>query len=190
MEKVCIRTRCRDSERGLRPQPTVAATGDPLHLVYTAIDTATNKKVASIPLGGEAGNTQYDPTSHLIYVAVQTKNQLVAIDPQTDKIVARYDLKKGKHPHGFYIDEMANRAYLSCQENNRLIVFNLQSHQEEDAFPVKESPDVLAFDRELKLLYVACESGGVSHWRRHGVAVDLGHAARRRRYRCALASCR
>src|SRR2546427_2711979 len=130
--------------------------------VDTVIDTATNKKVRSIALGGEAGNTQYDPTSHLIYVAVQTKNQLVAIDPQTDKIVARYDLKKGKHPHGFYIDEMANRAYVSCQGDNKLIVFNLKSHQEEDVFPVKEDPDVLAFDRELKLLYVPCEWGWVS----------------------------
>jgi DNA-binding beta-propeller fold protein YncE len=130
--------------------------------VDTVIDTATNKKVGSIPLGGEAGNTQYDPTSHLIYVAVQTKNQLVAIDPQTDKIVARYDLKKGNHPHGCYIDATQNRAYISCQGDNKLIVFNLQSHQEEAVFPVKEGPDVLAFDRELNLLYVACESGGVS----------------------------
>src|SRR5438105_2198331 len=130
--------------------------------VDSVIDTTTNEKLRAIPLGGEAGNTQYDPTSHLIYVAVQTRNQLVAIDPQTDKIVARYDLKKGKHPHGFYIDEAANRAYISCQGDNKLIVFNLKSHQEEEVFPVKEDPDVLAFDRELKILYVACESGGVS----------------------------
>ena len=130
--------------------------------VETVIDTNTNKKLLSIPLGGEAGNTQYDPTSHLIYVAVQTKNQLVAIDPQSDQIVARYELKKGSHPHGFYIDAAQNRAYISCQKDNRLIVFNLQSHQEQEVFQVKEDPDVLAFDRELKLLYVACESGGVS----------------------------
>jgi DNA-binding beta-propeller fold protein YncE len=143
--------------------------------VDTVIDTTTNKKIGSIPLGGEAGNTQYDPTSHLIYVAVQTKNQLVAIDPQSDKIVARYDLKKGKHPHGFYIDETANRAYISCQGDNQLIVFNLKSHQEEDVFPVMADPDVLAFDRELKLLYVACESGGVSLFKAdHGTLAKIG----------------
>src|SRR3954469_25343876 len=106
--------------------------------VDTVIDTKTNEKLRAIPLGGEAGNTQYDPTSHLIYVAVQTKNQFVAIDPQSDKIVARYDLRKGKHPHGFYIDEMADCAYISCQADNQLIVFNLKSHQEEDVFSVKE----------------------------------------------------
>ena len=32
-------------------------------------------------VGGEAGNTHYDAVSHCIVVAVQTKNELVAIDP-------------------------------------------------------------------------------------------------------------
>ena len=145
--------------------------------VDTVIDTTANEKLHSIPLGGEAGNTQYDPTSHLIYVAVQTKNQLVAIDPQTDKITARYELKKGNHPHGFYIDAPRNRAYISCQGDNKLIVFNLASHQEEDVFQVQPDPDVLAFDSELNLLYVACESGGVSIFKADaGKLTKLGDA--------------
>jgi len=145
--------------------------------VDTVIDTTTNEKLGSISLGGEAGNTQYDPASHLIYVAVQTRNQLVAIDPQTDKIIARYDLKKGKHPHGFYIDAPRNRAYISCQGDDKLIVFNLVSHQEEDVFPVGDGPDVLAFDSELRLLYVACESGGVSIFKAENAKlIKLGDA--------------
>jgi DNA-binding beta-propeller fold protein YncE len=128
----------------------------------TVIDTETNSKLRSIALGGEAGNTQYDPTSHLILVAVQTVNQLVAIDPKSDKIIARYDLKLGQHPHGFYVDGTNNRAYISCQDDNKLIVFNLSLHKEEAVFPVQRDPDVLAFDKKLNLLYVACESGGVS----------------------------
>jgi DNA-binding beta-propeller fold protein YncE len=143
----------------------------------TVIDTTRNEKLRAIPLGGEAGNTQYDSTSHLIYVAVQTKNQFIAIDPQTDKIVARYDLKKGKHPHGFYIDAPRDRAYISCQGDNKLILFNLGSHQEEDVFPVGGGPDVLAFDSELHLLYVACESGGVSIFKAdNGKLTKLGDA--------------
>ena len=110
-------------------------------------------------------------------MAVQTKNQLVAIDPRSDKVVAHYDLKKGKHPHGFYIDAAGNRAYISCQGDNRLIVFNLKSHQEETVFPVEPDPDVLAFDSELKLLYVACESGGVSLFKaENGRLTKLGNA--------------
>lgn len=145
--------------------------------VETVIDTGTNEKMRAIPLGGEAGNTQYDPTSHLIYVCVQTRNQLVAIDPASDKIVARYDLKGGKHPHGFYIDDLQNRAYISCQDDNKLIVFNLKSHEEEATFGVGNSPDVLAFDRGLKLLYVACESGAVSMFKADGgKLIKLGDA--------------
>ncbi|PWU10389.1 MAG: hypothetical protein C5B50_25680 [Verrucomicrobia bacterium] len=145
--------------------------------VDTVIDARTNEKLRSIPLGGEAGNTQYDPTSHLIYVAVQTRNQLVAIDPQTDKIAARYDLKKGKHPHGFYIDAEQDRAYISCQGDNKLIVFDLSQHSEEEVFEVESDPDVLAFDQELKLLYVACESGGVSIFKAaKGKLTKLGDA--------------
>jgi DNA-binding beta-propeller fold protein YncE len=130
--------------------------------VDTVIDTKTNQKLRTIDLGGEAGNTQYDPTSHLIYVAVQTLNQMVAIDPKTDKIIARYEIKGGKHPHGFYICAEANRAFISCQDDNKLVVFNLASHAEEQVFDVASDPDVLAFDNNLKLLYVACEGGGAS----------------------------
>jgi DNA-binding beta-propeller fold protein YncE len=146
--------------------------------VETVIDAIANKKLGAIELGGEAGNTQYDPNSHLIYVAVQTRNQLVAIDPKGEKVVARYDLKKGKHPHGFYIDSLENRAYVSCQGDNKLIVFNLKSHEEEQVFGVKEDPDVLAFDRSLKLLYVACESGEVSLFKaENGRLTKLGDIA-------------
>lgn len=130
--------------------------------VDTVIDTQTNEKLRTINLGGEAGNTQYDSTSHHIFVAVQTLNQMAEIDPKTDSIIARYDVKGGKHPHGFYICAEANRAFISCQEDNKMIVFDLASHAEEDVFSVGGDPDVLAFDKELKLLYVACEGGGAS----------------------------
>jgi DNA-binding beta-propeller fold protein YncE len=43
------------------------------------IDARTNTKRATIALGGEAGNTHYDSVSHCVLVAVQTRNQLVAI---------------------------------------------------------------------------------------------------------------
>lgn len=143
----------------------------------TVIDTRTNKKLRSLDLGGEAGNSQYDPTSHLILVAVQTRNQLVAIDPQSDKIIARYDLKLGDHPHGFYVDAETNRAYISCQGDDKLIVFNLDSHKEEAVFHVMHDPDVLAFDKALHLLYVACESGGVSIFKSEsGKLTKLGDA--------------
>ena len=54
------------------------------------IDARSNRATGHIALGGEAGNTRYDGVSHCIVVAVQTKNELVAIDPATQRIVARW----------------------------------------------------------------------------------------------------
>ena len=133
--------------------------------VETVIDTQRNERVNTIEMGGEVGNTQYDPVSHLIYACVQNRNELVEINPKTDKIQARYHLSGGKHPHGFYIDDQNGKAYIACEGDNKLLVFDMKNHSVENVFPVADGPDVLAFDRGLQLLYVACESGTVSLFR-------------------------
>jgi len=56
----------------------------------TVVDTDTNKTVEMIKLGGEVGNSQYDPRSRRIYSDVQTRNDVVAINPATDRVMARH----------------------------------------------------------------------------------------------------
>jgi YVTN family beta-propeller protein len=133
--------------------------------VETVIDTQHNERVDTIQMGGEVGNTQYDPASHLIYACVQTRNELVEINPETDKIQARYALPGGEHPHGFYIDNPHGKAYVACEGDNKLLVFDMKNRSVENVLAVADGPDVLAFDRDLQLLYVACESGSASLFR-------------------------
>lgn len=52
----------------------------------TVIDVRTNTRVATIPLGGQVGNTQYDPVSGYIFANVQTRAQLVEVDPATHRV--------------------------------------------------------------------------------------------------------
>jgi len=54
------------------------------------IDAATDTVVTTIDLDGEAGNTHYDAGSGCIVVAVQSHNQLVAINPTSHQVVGRY----------------------------------------------------------------------------------------------------
>lgn len=91
------------------------------------IDARTNAKRSTIALGGEAGNTHYDSVSHCILVAVQTRNQLVAIDPRSEKVVARYELPGSDHPHGFTIDEPGRLAFISSEESAKLQVLDLRT---------------------------------------------------------------
>ena len=126
------------------------------------IDARTNKTVATIALGGEAGNTHYDSVSHCILVAVQTRNQLVAIDPASDRIVARYNLPGSDHPHGFTIDEAGRLAFVSCEGNGKLLVVDLRTMRVASTHTVGDDPDVLAWDSSWRRLYVASESGTLS----------------------------
>jgi DNA-binding beta-propeller fold protein YncE len=126
------------------------------------IDARTGVKRSTIPLGGEAGNTHYDSVSHCILVAVQTKNQLVAIDPVTEKIVQRYNLAGGDHPHGFTLDEDDRLAFISCEGNAALLVVDLRTMKIVQTLKVAEGPDVLAWDAAWHRLYVAAESGVLS----------------------------
>jgi DNA-binding beta-propeller fold protein YncE len=125
------------------------------------IDAATATKRSTIELGGEAGNTHYDSVSHCILVAVQTANQIVAIDPRSETIVQRYDLPGSEGPHGFTIDEPDRLAFISCEGNAALIVLDLRTMKPIQHLTVADDPDVLAWDPGWQRLYVAAESGVV-----------------------------
>jgi len=126
------------------------------------IDVATGKKLATIALGGEAGNTHYDSVSHCVLVAVQTRNQLVAIDPVSEKIAARYALPGSEQPHGFTLDQPGRLLFMSCEGNAKLLVLDLTTMRVIGTHDVGDSPDVLAWDPEWRRLYVASEGGLLS----------------------------
>jgi YVTN family beta-propeller protein len=129
--------------------------------VDAVIDTTTNALITTIPVGGGAGNTVYDPGSGHILVAVHEKNDLVAIDPQTLKIIGRYPMQGIDSPHGIALDTEARLAFVAGEENSKLALVDLNSMQVLATYPVGKDPDVLSFDPGLKLLYVSAESGNV-----------------------------
>lgn len=125
-------------------------------------DATTNALIATIPLGGGAGNTVYDPTSQHILVAVHSKNGLVAIDPAITRIIGRYPLPTLDGPHGIALDPASNLAFIAGEGNHKLALFDLSTMQPLATFNVGEDPDVLAYDPGLKILYVSAESGNLS----------------------------
>lgn len=126
------------------------------------IDAKTGAKRSTIDLGGEAGNTHYDSVSHCILVAVQTRNQMVAIDPVSEQIVQRYDLPGSDQPHGFTLDAPDRLAFISCEGNAALIVLDLRTMKPIQQLEVADDPDVLAWDPSWRRLYVSAESGVLS----------------------------
>lgn len=77
----------------------------------------------------------------------------------------RFDLPGAKGNHGLLIDPRDRLAFIACEGNDKLIVFNMRSNQVVQSFAVGGDPDVLAFDPTLSTLYVAGEDGVVSLFR-------------------------
>jgi len=125
----------------------------------TVIDGKTNEKIEDIPVGGSVGNTQFDSYAKLIYSVSGEDNTLIEIDPTTDKVINKYKVTGCSHPHGFYIDESTRYALITCQVNDKLIVFDLTSKKIVMTDSVGSGADVLAFDPDLHHLYIAAESG-------------------------------
>ena len=128
----------------------------------TVIDAKTNQRLTTIPLGGGAGNSQYDPASDRIYVTVDGREELAEIDPNTDQVGARYPLTGCKGSHGLLIDSEHHLAFAACEENSKLVVFDLQTRKAKTTLSVGADPDVLAFDTTMYRLYVSAESGNIS----------------------------
>ena len=117
-EKLVVSKRIKDGKfpDGLAysPETQKVFVSDEAGGVEAVIDTKRNERVNTIQMGGEVGNTQYDPVSHLMYACVQTRNEFVEINPETYKIQARYHLSGGEHPHGFYIDVSHVKGITNC----------------------------------------------------------------------------
>jgi hypothetical protein len=60
------------------------------------------------------------------------------------------------------LDPEHHRAFLSCEGNDVLTVFNLDTHQAIAHLPMAKGADVVQFDPGLGRVYVACSSGAIS----------------------------
>ncbi|MGH9089267.1 MAG: YncE family protein [Acidimicrobiales bacterium] len=126
----------------------------------TVVDASTGRTVATVKLGGQAGNVRYDAADDRVLVDVQTRDQLVVIDPRGRVVDRRVHIPGCDHDHGLAIG--ASRAYVACDGNSIVVVLTLPGLVPLGRFRVGDGPDVLALDPARHLLYVAAESGVVT----------------------------
>lgn len=131
--------------------------------VETIISSDPLRVIKTLPLGGEAGNSAYVPSEHRVLVNVQSRGELVEIDPQALVITRRITLPPScVHNHGLLVDDRTRLAFVACDGNARLLTLSLPDLQTVQEDSVGREPDVLALDSERQILYVASESGVVT----------------------------
>ena len=143
----------------------------PFHKLYVSdergkaeaiVDVQKDEIVGTLHFDSETGMPQYDPVARKVYVNLQDQNIFAVIDPATDKVVGRYPVGKCKGNHGMTLDPEHHRAFLACEENNLMTVFDLDKHVPITFLPLADGPDVIKFDPGLGRIYVACYSGAIS----------------------------
>lgn len=88
-----------------------------------------------------------------------------------DRIIARHPLAGAKGNHGLLIDSDRRLAFIACEDNDKLLVFDMVTMTIVARFATGSGPDVLGYDLGLGLLYVASERGVVSLFKIKGRAV-------------------
>jgi DNA-binding beta-propeller fold protein YncE len=155
------------------------------------VDVDKDEMLKTLKFSSETGMPQYDPVTCKVYVNLQDQNIFVVIDPATDTVVGRYPVGQCQGNHGMTLDPEHHRAFLVCEGNNLLTVFDVDAHKPIAFFPVASGADVAKFDPGLGRIYVACSSGAISvfqeddpnHFRKledfpvqkkvHSLAVDI-----------------
>src|SRR3989441_8530523 len=152
-------------------KPDGSAYAAPFHKLYVSdergkaeavVDVQKDEIVRTLHLDSETGMAQYDAVAQKVYVNLQDQNIFAVIDPATDAVIGRYPVGKCEGNHGMAFDPEHQRAFLSCEGNELLTVFDLERHQPIAFLPLADGPDVIKFDPGLQRIYVACYSGAIS----------------------------
>ena len=135
----------------------------------TVVDAGTGRVVGTVPLGGDAGNVAFDPAggsggdgSGAVLVDVQSKNQLLTIDPASRTVLRRTALPGCDHDHGLAVLPTRRLAFVACDGHAALLVLDLTDDTVTQHLQVGRDPDVLAVDPVRTVLLVSAESGFVS----------------------------
>src|SRR5438105_5320286 len=152
-------------------KPDGSAYAAPFHKLYVSdergkaeaiVDVQQDKIINTLHFDSETGMPQYDPVARKVYVNLQDQNIFAVIDPATDEVVGRYPVGKCKGNHGMALDSEHHRAFLSCEGNELMTVFDLGKNAPIAFLPLAGGPDVIKFDPGLQRIYVACYSGAIS----------------------------
>jgi len=130
--------------------------------------SAAGRRLMAIPLGGEAGNVQYDSVSGRILADVQTRDEVAVISTRTNRVIRRVSLPNCDHDHGLLVDAPRRLAFVACDGNAKLLTLDLRGMKVVGSASIGGSPDVLAFDTSLRRLYVSAESGVVAVFAERG----------------------
>lgn len=122
----------------------------------SVIDPKTNSVIATIDVGGKPETAVSDGNGE-IFVNIEDKNEIVAVDLKTHSIIAHWPLG-AEGPTGLTFDKNTKRLFSGCDKY--LVVMNAENGKVIDKLPIGDGCDGVAFDAKNKIIFTSNGQSG------------------------------
>ena len=126
----------------------------------SVVDANTLEQVGSIDLGGKPETGQPDGKG-MLYVNIEDKSEVVAVDTKTMQVKARYPLAPCEEPTGMARDAVRGRLIVGCG-NKLMAVMDEKTGKIITTIPVGEGVDASGFDPATQLAFTSNGEGTLS----------------------------
>lgn len=117
----------------------------------TAIDAATGTVAGTVPLGGGPEFAAADGNGH-VYVNLEDKSMVVALDSKALKILNTWPLAPGESPSGMAMDTTHRRIFSGCH-NKMMTVMDADSGKVITTVPIGQGVDANGFDPQTRFAF-------------------------------------
>jgi len=118
----------------------------------TVISAPSGEAVATIALPGKPEFAAADSAAGRIFVNIEDKNEIVAIDTQQHKVAATWPIAPGESASGMAFDPAHHRLFIGC-DNNKMLMIDSTDGKVVSSVPIGSEVDANAFDPELQLAF-------------------------------------
>jgi DNA-binding beta-propeller fold protein YncE len=125
----------------------------------SVIDPVQGKLMDSIDVGGKPETAVSDGHGKL-FVNIEDKNEIVAIDLETFKVTNHWSLSPAEGPTGLCYDAATKRLFAGCDK--LLAVMNAESGAVVLTLPIGDNCDGVAFDSKNKIIYTSNGEGTIT----------------------------
>ena len=119
---------------------------------------ALDKQPANLAVGGKLEFAVADGAGH-VYVNVEDKNEVVAIDSKKGTVLAHWSITPGEAPTGLAMDVAHRRLFVGCS-NQKMVVLDAEEGKVIGVAPIGRGVDGVAFDPQLQVAVSANGSDG------------------------------
>lgn len=127
----------------------------------TVIAAASGEVLATIPLPGKPEFAAVDSTAGRVFVNIEDKNTILAIDTTQHKVVATWPIAPGESASGMAFDAAHQRLFIGC-ENKLMEMIDSTNGKVVASVPIQTGVDANAFDPGLQLAFSSNGEGTVT----------------------------